>query len=252
MITRTGIVNDLHIPWHDPKLVDLVIFEIFKDIKVDRIVLNGDMLDFYACNMHSKNKHPLIQESLHSELQQGKDFFKRLRKAFPKTEIVFLYGNHEDRLSRFLINSCPPAWHLLRLDLELDLERLDIEWYDYNHRYQLEKSNLFIQHSPRSYASAKANFNYYSDTSSVFGCSHRFETAYKTGTHDTYVCHFNGWLSQPDLTPEHEIVFQYIKGHKTWQNGFAIATCIDEKEALLNAYHIKNNRVTVDGYLYEV
>ena len=249
-ITRTGIINDIHGPWDDPRLVKLCL-EIFDDINVDRIVLNGDILDFYACNMHQKNKNPVIQQSLEDELQWGIDFFKNLRKEFPKTEIVFLFGNHEDRLNRFLIHSAPAVWNLLRLDLMLELDRLEIEWHPYNTRWRLEKTNTFIQHSPRSYTSAKANFNYYMDSSSVFGCSHRFDLATKTGLHDIYSVVFNGWLGTVDLTPEHAAVYQYIKGHKTWQNAFTIANCIDETKCLLNSYLIKDYKVCVDGFLYE-
>jgi len=100
-IWRVGVLNDLHIPYHDPAAVMLSL-EIFKDAGVNEIVLNGDVLDFY--NLSRYEKHPDMQEKLEDELNAGKAFFKMLRTMFPNEKIMFIYGNHEDRLNSYVFD----------------------------------------------------------------------------------------------------------------------------------------------------
>lgn len=248
-VTRTAIFNDIHGPWHDPRLVTLVL-DVIEDIGVDRIILNGDILDYYGVNMHGP-KHPNIRQSLEDEIIWGKDFFSDLRKRFPKQEIVYIFGNHEDRLDRFIIKNCKPFWNILTTDKQMNLDGLNIEWFRYNHRYRLEDSNFYIQHSPSSYSSPQANFTTYPDCSSLFGCSHRVGMAARTGVKEIYYSYFNGWLSTWNLTPEHSEIFRFIKGHNKWQNCFSIATCIDGTEVINNQYIINKYKTVVDGNLYE-
>ena len=248
-VTRTGVIGDLHIPFHNPRIVTLVL-DVFEDIGVDRIVLNGDVLDFYGVNSHGP-KHPDIRENLEDELDAGREFFNNLRKRFPKIPIVFNAGNHEFRLDRFIIKNCKPFWNILTVEKQMNLELLDIEYFPYNNRYRLEKSNMYIQHSPASYSSPQANFTTNPDSSSIFNCSHRAGMAARTGSKEVYYSYFNGWLSTWDLTPTHKEAFRFIKNHNKWQNCFSIVTCIDETKAINNQYIIDDYKCVVDGNLYE-
>jgi len=81
MITLTGVINDLHIPWHDHRTVDLVI-DAFVDIGIHRLIINGDLLDFISLNKHSK-KDPRIHAHIESELNDGLAFLQDIRKRMP-------------------------------------------------------------------------------------------------------------------------------------------------------------------------
>lgn len=196
-------------------------------------------------------KSPYVRTTLEDEFIWGREFFSDLRKMFPDTEIVFLYGNHEDRLDRFIIKNCKTFWNILTIDKQCRLDDLNIKWHRYNKRYRLEESNFFIQHSPPSYSSPQACFTTYPDCSSLFGCSHRVGMSARTGENGIYYSYFNGWLSNWDLTPEHKEIFRFIKGHNKWQNCFSVATCIDGKEVINNQYLISNYKTVVDGNIYE-
>jgi hypothetical protein len=255
-ISRTLVINDIHGPFHDPRLIDEngrgVVLEVAENLLVDRIVVAGDCLDLINMSSHDNGRvHPQIQVTLEDELEWGREFFYNLRARFPKTEIVFLYGNHEDRYDRAVVKDHKKFYDRLKLHLELNLEHHNIIWYDYNTRYQLEQSKLYIQHSPASYSSPQANLKTYPDTSSIFGCSHRVGHACHNGKDEIFHCYFNGWLSTWDLTPEHERVFRYRKNHAKWQNVLSIVTCIDGKNAYNTQHLIEDYRVIVDGFVFE-
>lgn len=253
-ISRTGVINDLHIPFHDPKLVDLVI-DAFVDIKIDRLIINGDLLDFYNLNSYSP-AHSDVIHTLEDELTAGKDWLTELRDKLPKCEIVFLYGNHEDRLDRWVTKNTKVFHNILKLEYMLDLERLNVSYHYYNYAYQLESTNLYVQHSPPSYGvnGARTSLLKKHDATFIYGCTHRKQVAAVTGwSGQIYTCYFNGWLGSTTLTPEHTRVFSYAKGHEDWQPAAAVVTCINEIDFLVDQIDIDpiNYRLLLDGAIYE-
>jgi hypothetical protein len=244
------IINDIHRPFHDPKALDLVL-DIFEDLDLDRLLINGDCVDFTNVSLHGP-KHPDIVTTLLDELDDAREWFEYLRKRFPKKEIILNAGNHLDRLDRFIIRHAKPFWNILTAEKYFNLERLGIEYYPYNNKYRLEKTNCYVQHSPPSYSSAKACLNKKVDQTYIYGCTHREEKACTTGASGkVYSAYFNGWLGSTTLTPEHEKVFSYTKGHQNWQQCFIIVTIQNEVDFHVNQYSIRNYRVCVDGHLYE-
>lgn len=244
-------MNDLHGPFHDPKTVALVL-DIIEDAEVTEIIINGDMLDFYSINFHGP-KHPHVGTMLEDEISWGRVFLKDLRNRFPNTKITFLFGNHEHRLERFIVQNCNALFNYVSLEKLLELNELKIQWFPYNTRYQLSKSNVFVQHSPPSYGKngAMTSLEKDVDESSIYGCSHRELKATRTGkSGKVYYCYYNGWLGSTTLTKEHEQVFGYIKGHESWQQCFSIATVVDKKNAFVEQISIQNHRAYYEGYLY--
>lgn len=255
-VSRTMVINDLHIPFHDSRLVSVeatgMIFDIAEDLAVDRILLNGDVLDCY--NWNSYGIHPAVQVDMETELYLGRCFFENLRERFPHTELVFCYGNHEARFEKWVIEKCKPVYNILRLDLELGLERLGIEWYPYQQTYTIESSNVKVVHSPPSYSvnGSRASLLKKIDQTFLYGCTHREQKSCITGgSGAVYSAYFNGWLGSVDETPSHQKVFSYRKGHVDWQQCFSIVTTIDEVESHVNQISIRNHKCVVDGHLYD-
>ena len=100
--------------------------DVFQDIGIDRLIINGDLLDFYNVNLHDKEKHPEIQASLEDEFESGNIFFEELFKKFPNTEIVYIFGNHEDRLDRWIVQKAKAFWNIVTIEKQLNLANKDM------------------------------------------------------------------------------------------------------------------------------
>ena len=225
---------------------------VAKDVNLNEIVINGDLLDFYNVNSHGP-KHPDIIDTLESEIADGREFLTQLRATFPKTKIHFIYGNHEDRLDRFIVKNCRAFHSMVKLETQLNLNGLNITWQPYNSYYQLSK-NLRVQHSPPSYGvnGARTSLLTKLDMSYIWGCTHRIQHATVTGASgEIYEAFFNGWMGSTTLSDQHERVFSYAKKHENWQQCFSIVDVVGD-DHFVNQCLIKNGRVVFEGKIYEV
>lgn len=92
------VISDLHIPYHDDKAIEIML-KYGKKYSPHNIVINGDFLDFYK--LSNFDQDPDRRDSVAQELIKGKNMLKKIRETFPKAEIYFLHGNHENRLQRY-------------------------------------------------------------------------------------------------------------------------------------------------------
>lgn len=245
-----GVLNDLHIPFHDPRAVNLVL-DIFKDVQVDAIYINGDLADFYNINSHGPT-HPLVGSLLTDEIEQTKIWLKFLRDKFPKVDIHFLMGNHEYRVERFITAYARALYGYISLDKLLDLEKLKITWTPYNQRVSILSSNVYAQHSPPSYGKTGAMTSLEKDVdqTTIYGCTHREQKAARTGkSGEVYYCYFNGWLGSTTLSESHRQVFSYVKGHDSWQQCFSLVG-VEKGQGFVEQVSIRNYQSVLGGYIY--
>jgi len=100
---RIGIISDIHIPYH--RLGDLrLALQEFKKVKVDTIVLNGDIIDCFNLSRYEKEPN---KRDHNSEVKMLTVFFDDLIKMFPNVELVYKLGNHEERYEKFLTAKSP-------------------------------------------------------------------------------------------------------------------------------------------------
>ena len=253
-----GIIGDIHGPWNDERATNLA-FDVMEDLGVNHIILNGDILDFYSINAYGP-KHQDIQTKLEDEINWGKDFLTQLRVRFPKEEIIYIFGNHEYRLDKFIMANCPVFWNIIKLEKMLGLKDLKIKWVPYNEKYRIGKANLFAQHSPPSYAENAANTSFKKkfDVDHIWGCTHRSDRVVKTGSSGkVYTSYINGWFGDKGIItdlqarmPENRRVFQYTKNHEQWNSSFCIVS-VDKKKYHVQQVIIKDYTAVVGGNLYE-
>lgn len=103
-----GIVADIHIPFHDNAAVQLAVEYIVKRGAKD-ILIDGDALDHYQESDFSRV--PDVA-TLTQEIEDGKQFFRWLRKRF-KGRIVYKLGNHEERFTIKVHKALPEVGRLL-------------------------------------------------------------------------------------------------------------------------------------------
>jgi predicted phosphodiesterase len=119
---RIGILSDIHIPYHDLDALNIALNE-FKRVQVDTIVLNGDIIDCY--NLSRWEKDPNQRKHFY-EMELLTMFLDDLKTMFPKVELVYKLGNHDERYEKFIYSKSPEfagvhvlSWkHLLNLRFE--------------------------------------------------------------------------------------------------------------------------------------
>ena len=87
-------------PIHDTKALDVAL-QLIKDCKPDQVVLNGDNLDFPQLGRFSQEN--TFAQTLNPTLDYVHQFLAQIRANAPDTKIIYLAGNHELRLSKYIM-----------------------------------------------------------------------------------------------------------------------------------------------------
>lgn len=100
---RVGVISDVHLPYHSPIAVEAAINHI-KKRKPNVILINGDLMDFYALSRYQKDPSKV---DFNAEIESGVEFLAWLRHTFPKCRIVYKYGNHCERYALWVFQNAP-------------------------------------------------------------------------------------------------------------------------------------------------
>lgn len=94
---RIGILSDVHLPYHDLEALTEALTRL-KELKIDALILNGDIIDCYHLSRFVKNPK---NRDFKYEIDTLKSFFDKLAEIL-KCKIYFKIGNHENRYQLFL------------------------------------------------------------------------------------------------------------------------------------------------------
>jgi len=212
--SKVLLLSDIHFPYHNAKALRIAVKHGIKE-NIDCIVLNGDILDFYALSDFSKDPS---KPRFVKEIELGKWFLTELRKAFPNCPIYYKIGNHEMRLERYLKVKAPEIFDTdeFRIDILLEFGKHRVTLVD---KYTIIKAghlNIIHGHEyrgaggvyPAKYIYNKAKVN------TICGHYHRSSTYIDKNMDGK--CHggfSTGCLCElsPDYMPYNE-----------WVHGFAI------------------------------
>jgi hypothetical protein len=241
------VIPDCHIPYHDSRAYELML-DVAKDIPdLNEIVILGDYADFYAVNTHGK--HPQFAHVLAEEVSAVRSELERLNKLFPSAKKVFISGNHEYRLERYIYKNCPELFGLADTANVLQLDKLGYEFipYDGNQRYQILGSKLYARHEPLGAGDLAAiNTAKRAGCSMVFGHVHRMQEhrlVFMNG--DDHLAACVGWLGDKSHP-----VMSYLKSHAQWQLGFGLVKVLDNGLFWLDRKHIIDYTVINNGKVY--
>lgn len=228
------ILNDIQYPFHDVKVMRLVL-NFVKDLKPHGVILNGDVVDCYSISDFDKD--PLTQASLSKEIRCATNLMEELRYV---PDRIWIGGNHEDRLRRYVwknpkLISGLDAGTRERLVKALDfpevfgLEEYGFRWLPYGAVYALGK--LLVTHgsivSKHSGQTGRAHLDKYG-SSVLVGHTHRGGTTYKRDIKGVHVAYENFCLCR--LDPE------YVQ-NPNWQQGFSVVH-VDRKTGFFNVQPI--------------
>jgi hypothetical protein len=176
-------------PLHDRAACDLAV-QAAQEIQPAVIVLLGDMLDLAPWSL----KYPVeasLRDTTQPALVELHWWIASLRTASPKAQIVYLEGNHENRITRALVEKMQEAVNLrpadeldsssmLSMQRLLSLDKLDVEyhgpygaaWWLWD-KVKIHHGNVVRQGGGKTVSAMLGNASY----SQVVGHIHRREYA---------------------------------------------------------------------------
>lgn len=187
---NTGIITDLHIPYHDPEAIKTVV-RWFIEMNIDSLLLMGDIVDFYQGSHYVKDPS---KKNMAYEIEKFIEFITWIKKVLPGVAIFYKYGNHEMRFQTSIFRNSPALYGLplSKLDENMKLTENDITPIGYYqpinihdimgyHGHEIRMTENII--SPARTLSLKFN------TSSFIGHCHRttnYDVAYDDKTVSFY------------------------------------------------------------------
>jgi predicted phosphodiesterase len=123
---RIGVISDIHIPNHRNKPIDIA-YKIFKEQKVNTILINGDLLDNTP---FTKFLTPPDKRDARKYLDKAELFLENLRDLFPKARIIWLEGNHDYWYYQYLMRKAPEIYGdpYYKLEERLHLDQYKVEY----------------------------------------------------------------------------------------------------------------------------
>lgn len=242
-VTRILFVPDAHRPFHDVKAWRLML-KAARAFRPDIIVVLGDFLDCCSISAHSRN--PLRKIQLEAEALSGREGLDQLQRIPGVKRRIFVEGNHEDRLRRFLWDKAPELFGLIDTQGLLQLKERGWEFVPYGEGIQLGK--VYVTHDLRGsgqYAVARALSQ--AGKSVVLGHLHRLQVIYGgTSFGRPHVAACFGWLARSDVAHSYK---HKLTAQREYQHGFGIGYMEKNGTVHLQAIPIIDYRCCIEGQI---
>lgn len=132
------IVSDAHRPYHDHRAWALML-KVGKALKPHHLIVNGDLADFYAVSSHSKDPRRTAQLDLEvKDVNLGLDELDALGAKHK----LFVAGNHEDRLTRYLQDRAPELFNSVGVAQQLKLAERGWSYVPYKEHGKVGKLHV--------------------------------------------------------------------------------------------------------------
>jgi hypothetical protein len=233
---------DTHAPYHDAKAVEIAI-EIGKELAPHELVIQGDFFDCYTISDYAKD--PLkATRTLSEELEEGRALLARLEKELKPKSVVFIEGNHEDRVSRYLRNHASKLVGTMSCRDILGVPK-HWRWVPFGPHNRYLAGNLIVTHGTRAgkhcaFAMADAY-----KTSVLFGHTHRIqEFNMRTARGELIKGITNGWLGDIDRAAE------YVQDVANWSHAVTAGLFKPTGEFWLNTVEIENYEAVFNGKFF--
>lgn len=230
---KVGIMSDIHVPFHSMSALTCAIKHL-REEQIDCLILNGDIMDFYAISRHEKEKD---LRDFAKEIEMGRNFLQKIRDLFPMIPIYYKMGNHENRWQRYLNDQAEEFAQLHEMQFE-QFFRLDKLAMVYVPDWQgIELADLLILHGHELMAGgmnpSQSTFNK-TFCNTLIGHVHRTtSTIKKNGFKEYFHTYSTGCLTQ--LSPKYYPFAQH-------NNGMAVVEVENGKTKVFNIM-IKDGKI---------
>lgn len=211
---RRLFVPDTHAPFHDKRAFDLML-RVVRDFKPDEIVILGDFFDCYSVSFFDKEPQKTFK-LLKDEIDLARQPLNALVSASKCRRFVFLAGNHEHRITRYINTYSGLLSNHLSERAVLDIPKSWI-YLPYGQDGHYKMGNWVATHgSATTKHVASTMLNKYG-TNVIFGHVHRIQHHITSNFHGEVLQSLTpGWLGNMKRAAE------YIKGVADWCHGFAV------------------------------
>jgi hypothetical protein len=233
---------------HDEKALDICI-KVIEDLQPEVIALVGDNLDLPEMGKYVT--YPAYAQTTQASIDRATLFCAQLRAAAPNAKIIWLAGNHEERMPKYLVQNAgaayglrkgntPDSWPVLSVPYLCRMDEFGIEYrpgYPASDYWVNEK--LRIIHGDRVKSSGSTAHVYLNQekTSVIYGHIHRIETAFKTREDfdgpRTIMAASPGCLARidgaiPSTRGGVDLDGRPLTRHENWQQGIGVVTYEDD------------------------
>lgn len=234
------VFADAHVPFHCPQSLAIMLC-IIDDHQPDSIVNLGDHNDAYALSDFQKD--PYRKETFPDEVNVGRDYHLKVRKAAPNATYDIFEGNHEERLRRTLWRAAKTQQILfgltnMRRELTwpklLDLDGIGATWHPTGSVVEIAPD--FFGHHGDCGGEPFSKFG----VSGISGHIHKFKLQSRRTIKEQLE-----WFTCPTmgtLQPEYDC-------HPQWQNGFWFFTHSDG-ERFAEPVRINDGKALFRGKIY--
>lgn len=235
-------IPDTHVPYHDKAAFDLML-KAGKAFKPDHVIILGDFADFYGVSSHSKDPNRALK--LKDEIEATRDALDQVIALRAKNN-VFVSGNHEDRLERYLRDKAPELFNFITIPQILQLKEKGFKYVPYKQAYKIGKLNVTHDTGVAGkYAHYKALDTFQHNI--IIGHTHRMGYAVEGDANgQRHLCAMLGWLGNVE-----EIDYMHqVKARKEWSLGFGTGH-MDAKTGVVyvTPVPIINGTVLIEGKL---
>ena len=212
----------------------------------DEVILGGDIVDFDDVKRYRKD--PRVRVRLADEINfvKTKIIEPLMTTVGDACSVVYLEGNHEDRLHRYLCDNAPELYEVIG-DIPRVLELAKEGIYYETERYPVSRKLVAVHGNiVRAYScfSAKATMMKYK-TSVIMGHTHRMGMYYESGDAGReWVAIENGHM----MDMAH---CDYVAGPANWQQGFTVIYVYDNGWFHAEQAKIMNGAVYYGGKVWE-
>lgn len=123
-------ISDIHIPFHDERALTTALEYGLKH-GANSIILGGDVLDNTSFTRHPA---PPTMKKARQHFEDTKTFLVALRENFKDANIIWLTGNHDAWMERYLMDNCAVLFDdpYFKLEQRLGLEEVNIKYLPEN------------------------------------------------------------------------------------------------------------------------
>lgn len=234
------IIPDLHCPYNDKRAFNLML-KASADFNPNTVVILGDWIDNYSISKYTKN--PQRDRFLRWEVAEANKALDKVDTYFPQSIKIFLAGNHEERLERYISDKAPELFGLVDTKKLLKLQERKYTYYPYGGYHKIGK--LYFTHGDIVRENVtQAMLDKY-EKSIVFGHTHRMEQTIKVNVlGEGHLGITSGWLGSMKK-------IDYIKTFSNWQLGFSTAVVMPNGNFFTQLHPIVANKCWINGRVYK-